>query len=378
MEKAKGYRTSELVELAEKCLKSAYEYVLKDKRPMNCDDSDLIDLVLSNRYKTYKYILITALLAKSTDERINPLCLQKHADCQGMAYDARSLCHRVIVPFEMAYLDNGLGGAHEPFLSKPARVPMLSEQNHARGEKGKKILHSLCMELPKIVTSQEAYGCLCYALYKILEANRFKPKKHVFKLDPCKNSLINIMNFVKTASSQSFGGETLVLLCSALLYMQYGKKVEIKTGQVNRSDIYSKQMSDIDIYKDFDCVSCTECKDRPYRKEDVYYAADKTMNQGMTQLLFVEGVHGTPEYDFKKEIEKEYIQNGFLLKIISLEDLAFSSLCTKDIDVNDFVRYMIHTAKQNRFSKSVIDWILKCAEECNRKHFSIANAQRPL
>ena len=63
--------------------------------------------VLFNKHLTYKYILVNALLAKATNPNINALCLQATSGLTG-AYDARSLCHEVLVPFERAHFSNAL------------------------------------------------------------------------------------------------------------------------------------------------------------------------------------------------------------------------------------------------------------------------------
>ena len=86
--------------------------------------SSLIDFVLDNTHLTYKYILVTALASKAADESINPLALQAGSALPG-SYDARSVCHGVIVKFEMTELGKALGGSNEPYLNKPARFIMV-------------------------------------------------------------------------------------------------------------------------------------------------------------------------------------------------------------------------------------------------------------
>ena len=76
--------------------------------------------ILLHNHLTYKYILINGLLAKATNKKINPITLQSSSSLTG-AYDARSLCHKVIVPFEKEKLKKKLGGSNEPFVNKPAR-----------------------------------------------------------------------------------------------------------------------------------------------------------------------------------------------------------------------------------------------------------------
>ena len=112
-----------LKEKAAKVLNMAYQNALYAPNSF-CRHQEFIDFVIDNTHLTYKYILFTAILSKATDESINPLCLQKQSKLPG-AYDARTVCHKVIVPFEMEVLDKALGGSNEPFLNKPARFPKI-------------------------------------------------------------------------------------------------------------------------------------------------------------------------------------------------------------------------------------------------------------
>jgi hypothetical protein len=81
-------------EKAEKVLRTANE------NPVYQDDTIgvSIDSILRGPHKTYRYVLVTALLAKSTNKDVDILSLQAKDNSVG-AYDARSLCHKVIVPY---------------------------------------------------------------------------------------------------------------------------------------------------------------------------------------------------------------------------------------------------------------------------------------
>lgn len=156
-------------EEAEKILKKAYA-VASYNPESTCTHEELIDYVIDNTHLTYKYVLFTALLSKATDEKINPLCLQKKSTLPG-AYDARTICHKVIVPFEMEVLKKAMDGSNEPFLNKPARFPELSKTNAVRRGNDQNILNALCDNLPTIKTSQDAFDCLVYLLCKLIKSN---------------------------------------------------------------------------------------------------------------------------------------------------------------------------------------------------------------
>lgn len=147
-------------------LNEAYEAALITPHPV-CRHGEFIDYVIDNTHLTFKYILFTAVLAKATDSSINPLCLQKKSELPG-AYDARTVCHKVIVPFEMETLEKALGGSNEPFLNKPARFPELDKNNAVRRGNDQELLDALGDNLPTIQTSEDAYECLIYLLRKLI------------------------------------------------------------------------------------------------------------------------------------------------------------------------------------------------------------------
>ena len=72
---------------------------------------------LISDHKTYRYILFNGILAKCVNPSVDPIALQAGASIKG-AFDARSLCHEVVVPFEKEVMNNRLGGSNEPFLNK--------------------------------------------------------------------------------------------------------------------------------------------------------------------------------------------------------------------------------------------------------------------
>src|SRR4051794_7949490 len=58
-----------------------------------------LDAVLKAKDVAFKYIMVTGLLGKCTEPAVHPRALQAGSSIEG-AYDARSLCHGVVVTFE--------------------------------------------------------------------------------------------------------------------------------------------------------------------------------------------------------------------------------------------------------------------------------------
>lgn len=95
-----------------------------------CSIKPAIDFVLNGKNcLTYRYILMTALTAKATNDSADILSLQASDDSVG-AYDARSLCSKVVFPFQRDFLDDVLNGSNEdPLVNNPGRNQRLLKTN---------------------------------------------------------------------------------------------------------------------------------------------------------------------------------------------------------------------------------------------------------
>ena len=183
--------------------------------PVNdCEIKKTIDLVLSAKNSlTYRYILFSALLAKSVNSSIDILSLQAKDEVPN-AYDARSLCSRVVYPFQKQYLGNVINGSNpDPLVNKPGRYPRLSLDNAVQSGDPKAVLQALCEDLPKISTSGIAKNCLSYLISRILkikEKRAFEEKQ--FTETSEHSSIFSIKNLLDELLQQGFGGAALLLV----------------------------------------------------------------------------------------------------------------------------------------------------------------------
>ncbi|MCY8573492.1 restriction endonuclease, SacI family, partial [Bacillus haynesii] len=200
--------------LAKKTINNAFDIATSKNYSPESQFSNEVFTILSSNHKTYKYIMVNALLSKATLPEINPLCLQKQSKLKG-AYDARSICHKVLVPFEREKLRGALGYSNEPFLNKPARFPELSPENAVRRGKDKELLNLLCGFLPE-VSEKSAFYALADALYYALKQVKDKEKSYQ-KLIVKTPSFFQIENFIKELLQKSFQGESLVLAIGTLI-----------------------------------------------------------------------------------------------------------------------------------------------------------------
>lgn len=352
-----------LKENADIKLATAYEDALRQENP-TCAFSDFIDYVIDNTHLTYKYILFTAILSKATDATINALCLQKKSELPG-AYDARTVCHKVIVPFEMETLEKALGGSNEPFLNKPARFPELSKSNAVRRGNDQDLLNSLCDNLPRIKTSEAAYSCLVYLLCKLIKIRDEKKKMTIFTVDDALNLPSKLMSYVEKALVHSYEGEVLTLLVSGMYHLLYNKPTAVvEVHPVNQSGASSHEISDLDIYVEGVLAASNELKDKTYAETDVRHAADKVLKAGGTKMLFVVGPRGTASGDFVCAMEEEYRKRNFLLKIVSYKEFfAIMIGSIETVDVHEFMSFIISTARETKFKEEAIDYLDELARE---------------
>jgi hypothetical protein len=83
-------------------LMEAKTFQFQDELPHNVRSA--LESIILGTHLTFRYILLTGILAKNVDPSIHTRALQVKAPLDG-AYDARSLCHKVVVPFERDALE---------------------------------------------------------------------------------------------------------------------------------------------------------------------------------------------------------------------------------------------------------------------------------
>ena len=353
-----------LKEKAQKRLLEAYKEVLEMKKEPQCSYKDFVDFVVKNKHKTYKYILFTALLSKSADNDINGLCLQAKSSLEG-AYDARTICHKVIVPFEMETLDKVLGGSNEPFLNKPARYTELSVTNAVRRGNDKKILHSLITNIPLIDSSDKAYECLKYMLYTLVQIREKKKSLTNFIIPDSSNLPIKLVTFIERALEHSYEGEVLTLMIAGIYHLHYNKpSALVEVHPVNQCGASGREVSDLDIYINGNLVTSNELKDKDYAETDVRHAADKVLSAGGNKMLFIEGPRASAHGNFKLALQEEYSNKNFFLRILAYDLFLNSSVgILENTDCEEFIRFILETARETKFKEETITYLDDLAKD---------------
>lgn len=317
-----------------------------------------VEAIINGTHLTYKYVLVTALLAKATDNRIHTLALQAGGDLDG-AYDARSLCHSVIVPNEKELIDNALGGSNEPYLNKPARFPKIALDNPVRQGKDKRVLQVLHSTLSGIKDSAEALAALQDAL-------AFAVKKRVSETVELEKAVRRqaggrqqIAVFVANLIAKSIHGETCALATAGLFWllaMTRREKWTIAVHPVNECGTSSNEVSDVDVKLGSKLIYTAEVKDKVFIAKDVDHAVSKVSKSGFHTLHFIIGPRAELRGATYLHVQSQAAKSGIELFTVTLTSFAESVIpfAPRDLTVKDFAAVIARFAKEARVKEQTI------------------------
>jgi hypothetical protein len=305
-----------------------------------------IKRILAGRHKTYRYILVNGLLAKAVNDNINILALQAGAPIQG-AYDARSLCHHVLVPFERDFLYSALGGSNEPFLNKPARFTHLDKSNAVRRGEDKETLVLLIDVLNAVATSAEAVEYLSCALgflsQKIGELRELQDRK--IKYSP---TLVEIYEFIFRFLEESSEGEAAVIIVGTaekIYHRRFTANFKVVVHKVNQSGASSNEVGDVDIYKKGVFSYAIEVKDKNFSPYDLEHAFQKIRACGGKKGQFIYGPNARFDQDLIDKKITEFEQAGFMVLFQDIYTYAKTMIFKADLSSKqEFIGTIFETA----------------------------------
>jgi hypothetical protein len=240
----------------------------------------LIENVLNASDVTFKYILVTGYLAKYVNGSVHARALQVGSKLDG-AYDARSLCHNVVVGFEKSK-GNLFGLSNEPFVNKPARHAEHDARNpQLRNKIGAKHLHS-ALEQAQAASKRQVHQGLVHILR--VGAQHAAEEKHAEITT--KVNLRRVVTFINRFLEEGDGGCRLVAVWGAFQAL-LSESGEIKVYSPNASDLFGKTSGDVEVYYGGSLVSASECKQRPLNADDVNHGIRKSLENRVPEYTFV-------------------------------------------------------------------------------------------
>jgi len=251
---------------------------------------ELLDAVMKAPDVAYKYILVTGLLAKCADARIHPRSLQASSSLDE-AYDARSLCHGVVVPFEKEH-GNLLGLSNEPFLNKPARHPEHDKENP---QLRNRLLASSLHDVLEWASTAKA-DVVFAALVHTLRLGKERAANQVSAEYAADTNLDRTLRFINEFLKKADGGARLVAVWGATMRL-LSERYRVLVHEPTQSDTFSGTAGDVEVMENGEYVWAAECKHRPLTSDDVRHGIRKAVEHKVPQYLFVCASGEAPEQE---------------------------------------------------------------------------------
>lgn len=258
---------------------------------------------------TYRYVLPTQLLAKVTDPQLDCRCIQVTRGGSG-TFDARSLCQKVIVPFDRAN-ERVLGGSSEPYVNNPLRVPEVSVKyrDNQRDQDG---WDQLCLVLEAVEARNDSkFTHLTFeqTLRDIRDRLTTVTVNYPF---PLRISLENTLNLIAQYLAQPSGGDREEAITTGLL-RTLGERFRIfervERTKVNVPDAQAGRVADVEaLDAGGQVVLAVPVTDRELTVARIEDALTKARARNVSELLFIaqRGIAEAEEQDVEELIRKEF------------------------------------------------------------------------
>ena len=295
-------------------------------------DTDLIRDVRSSvnsATKTYRYVLPTQVLAKAAKGELDCRCLQASRGGKG-AFDARTIAHKVVVPFDQAN-ERVLGGSSEPYVNNPLRVPDVSSR-HRPARKDPEGWDALCRVLDRVEQRGDSTFTRCILKQILIEVRKRLESVRITYPAPGRISLDHALGLVGGFLSQRSGGDRLLAMAAAL-FVLIGQRFRLYST-VRRAKITAADAS-TEMLADLECVASTgeialvvEAKDRDLTITQIKGKLAQVRERKVSEMLFI-AQNGVPQED-KDAVDglvaKEFAggQNVYITDLVSLAKVVLT------------------------------------------------------
>lgn len=306
-------------------MSQAWEEILSEasegRLPSFIEDKQLCESVRSlvnSSTKSYRYVLPTQLVAKLADPSLDARCLQASRGGPG-AFDARSVCDAVTVPFDRQDY-NVLGGSSEPYANNPLRYREITPQYRDQ-QKDKASWDMLC-SLLQLVEDRQDPGFTAQLFKQTLREvySRLQAVQIVYPV-PKRISLEQIQALLRGYLSVRSGGSRVQAVVAAFMKtvgQEFRLFEDIRWESVNTADASSGQSADIEcIDAEGKTVFLVEAKDRYITVKQIEDKLPAIRASGITDIFFVshKGIEDSEADMVRDLIRREFSagQNVYVL-----------------------------------------------------------------
>ena len=288
------------------------------------DLKERLEKIFASKTKTYQYAVVTQLLAKWDDPTKDARCIQKlEGDLDPSRFDARSLCSKVVVPWERE-VGSPLGLKDDPYVNNPMRVPdfSLAYQHKPKDKRTWAELVALFEHVQQHPTSARVLLLQTLLMIRVL-----REEQDVKFPTPQRASLQDTLavthDFLKTKS----GGARLQVVGFAVfdaMRKTWGIFDEVITSPVNASDASSGKSADVVCRRAGEVILACEVKDRDLNVEMLHGTITNARLEKVTELFaLIRGKDASHEQEMTTRIDREF-KHG--MNVYLLESDSFLAL----------------------------------------------------
>jgi hypothetical protein len=289
---------------------------------------------ISCKTKTYRYVLPTQLLIKLADHSLDCRFIQAKKGIP-RAFDARTICHQVIVPFDQ---DNHqvLGGSSEPYVSNPLRVPEVSSR-HANAQRDKRGWRDLCLVLNAAEKKQDPDFTKQVFLQVMIEIYRRLSEVKITYPAPIRISLEKTIELIENFLRELSGGDRAQAVASALFLLigkRFGLFQEVRREAINAADSATGLAADLEcVTEQGEIVLAVEVKDQELTIAQIERKLKTSREKKIAEILFIaqKGVSPGEQGGLRERVEREFArgQNVYLFELKNLARVVLALMGEK-------------------------------------------------
>jgi hypothetical protein len=278
--------------------------------PLASDHALLRERIISclrSATKSYHYVLPTQVLCKCVAPELDCRSLQAAYKKPG-AFDARTIAHDVVVPFDQ-HNHRVLGGSSEPYVNNPLRCPAVIRRYRAQ-QKNKEDWDKLSAVLDAVESGSEAFAQEVFDQI-LVEIYRLLSEVQVVYPTPNRVSLKQTIDLVRRFTAEKSGGDRTEAVCAALfrsIASEFRLFDEVRRQKVNAADVASGMGADIECWSKGKLALLVEVKDRSLTLTQLDTKLDVARAKKISEILFLaeRGVEKGQESNAEERIEREF------------------------------------------------------------------------
>jgi hypothetical protein len=273
----------EILYLTWKEVKNLQKDVISDKELVSA-----IRDIIQGKTKSYRYALLTQVLAKTTNPQVDCRCLQVKRG-NHRAFDARSFCKKVVLGFERIELEGILGGSSDPYVSKPLRHIEISREiiGEIKDKEGWMKLHRILAEVEEKNSekfTREMLKQILLEIYRLLSEQEIK-----YKI-PKKSNLTNIIEMLVEYFQEPSGGiRPQVVMYSLFKTMGETLRVfdDVTSAKITVANSFAGRVADIECYRGGKIILAVGVKDKEPTVSEVNGEILRIVREGIPNTILM-------------------------------------------------------------------------------------------